>query len=218
MGPTDPSEPPPPGAGSPEGLPQGEPPAAPRRLPKRGEPPPIGELLGRLGELGRVAAERLAEQGRQAAESAPRRLGPRGLSGEAPRPPEGSPSSGASAAADPAAGAPQAGAGAVPGPAGSGPANPGTGNPGPGTSGAAGGEARRPRSARRSLQQAFDERRGELEDLAVKSLTRALREEAHTLEALIDRAVAVKKREVRLSLLVLVASALLYVALELLFP
>lgn len=63
------------------------------------------------------------------------------------------------------------------------------------------------------LTGAFDERRTELEELAVTALRRALIEESARIEQLIERSVEVKRREVRLSLLVLVAASLLYAAL-----
>ncbi|QDU69097.1 hypothetical protein [Engelhardtia mirabilis] len=69
------------------------------------------------------------------------------------------------------------------------------------------------KGAKDVLTGAFDERRSELEELATAALRRALVEETERIERLIERSVEVKKREVRLSLLVLVAASLLYAAL-----
>ena len=70
-------------------------------------------------------------------------------------------------------------------------------------------------SARRVLTDAFDERKGDLEDMAVRALRRAIEEEGERLEALIEKSIEVKKREVRLSLLVLLVATALYVVLAL---
>ena len=69
------------------------------------------------------------------------------------------------------------------------------------------------KGAKEVLTGAFDERRSELEELATAALRRALVEESERIERLIERSVEVKKREVRLSLLVLVAASLLYAGL-----
>jgi hypothetical protein len=76
-------------------------------------------------------------------------------------------------------------------------------------------QARLEQSALKAIAQAYDQRRADLEQLAVDALKRTLREESETLERLIERSVEVKKREVRLSLLVLLGASLLYVLLGL---
>lgn len=234
----------------PEALPEQPTPAAqpetPRRLPKRGEPPPLADILGRLGDLGRTALERLGEQGRTEAPGAPIRLGPSRMGA---RPGAGQSGSsgpfGATAAEGEGLGA-AAGEGfpvesgnsaGAQGQAG----QPGqfAGKPAPGTGPTAEratrsgprrpkgllpglmdgladqAQARLEQSALKAIAQAYDQRRGDLEQLAVDALKRTLREESQTLERLIERSVEIKKREVRLSLLVLVGASLLYVALGL---
>lgn len=79
------------------------------------------------------------------------------------------------------------------------------------------GEQKLERKAKKVLTEAFDERRGELEDLGVQTLRRAIAEESDRLEQLIERSIDVKKREVRLSLIVLLVGTALYIALALIF-
>ncbi len=79
------------------------------------------------------------------------------------------------------------------------------------------GEQKLERKAKKVLTEAFDERRGELEELGVQTLRRAIAEESERLEQLIERSIEVKKREVRLSLLVLLTGTALYIALALIF-
>ena len=68
--------------------------------------------------------------------------------------------------------------------------------------------------ASRAVSQVYEERADDLEERAVRALRRAISEEADRFKEVIEHAVAVKKREVRLSLLVLIAAALLYFLLD----
>lgn len=68
--------------------------------------------------------------------------------------------------------------------------------------------------ARRAVSSAYQERADDLEERAVRALRRALTEEAERIKEVIEHAVAVKKREVRLSLLVLLTAALVYFLLD----
>lgn len=70
-------------------------------------------------------------------------------------------------------------------------------------------------SAKKVLTDAFDERRSDLEEMAVNALRRAIEEEGDRLERLIEKSIEVKKREVRLSLLVLLVATSVYVVLAL---
>ncbi|MEW6071596.1 MAG: hypothetical protein AB1726_03240 [Planctomycetota bacterium] len=67
--------------------------------------------------------------------------------------------------------------------------------------------------ARRAVSSAYREQADDLEDRAVRALRRAIASEADRIKEVIEHAVAVKKREVRLSLLVLVTASLVYLAL-----
>ncbi len=71
------------------------------------------------------------------------------------------------------------------------------------------------KSAKRVLTDAFDEKRSDLEEMAVRALRRSIEEEGDRLERLIEKSIEVKKREVRLSLLVLLVATTLYVILAL---
>ncbi len=68
-------------------------------------------------------------------------------------------------------------------------------------------------SAKRVLSDAFDDKRSELEEMAVRALRRSIEEEGDRLERLIEKSIEVKKREVRLSLLVLLVATTIYVVL-----
>ena len=68
--------------------------------------------------------------------------------------------------------------------------------------------------ARRAVSQAYEERADDLEERAVRAMRRAISEEAERFKEVIEHAVAVKKREVRLSLVVLIAAAFLYFLLD----
>ena len=68
--------------------------------------------------------------------------------------------------------------------------------------------------ARRAVSQAYQERADDLEERAVRAMRRALSEEADRFKEVIEHAVSVKKREVRLSLLVLLTAALIYFLLD----
>lgn len=68
--------------------------------------------------------------------------------------------------------------------------------------------------ASRVVAKAYESQADDLEDRAVRALRRALADESDRIQAVIEHAVDVKKREVRLSLLVLVAAAVVYLLLE----
>lgn len=68
--------------------------------------------------------------------------------------------------------------------------------------------------ARRAVSSAYEERADDLEERAVRAMRRALSEEADRFKEVIEHAVAVKKREVRLSLLVLLTAAIVYFLLD----
>ncbi len=68
--------------------------------------------------------------------------------------------------------------------------------------------------ARRAVSSAYQERADDMEQRAVRAMRRALSEEAQRFKEVIEHAVAVKKREVRLSLLVLLTAALVYFLLD----
>jgi len=59
----------------------------------------------------------------------------------------------------------------------------------------------------------YDEKASDLEDRAVRALRRAIEAESERIRATIEHAVEVKKREVRLSLLVLVGTSMVYLVL-----
>jgi len=68
--------------------------------------------------------------------------------------------------------------------------------------------------ARRAVSSLYDENADDLEERAVRALRRALQAESDRIQEVIEHAVAVKKREVRLSLAVLVLAALVYLLLD----
>ncbi len=59
----------------------------------------------------------------------------------------------------------------------------------------------------------YEEKAADLEERAVRALRRAIEAESERIQRTIEHAVLVKKREVRLSLLVLVGSSLVYLVL-----
>jgi len=67
--------------------------------------------------------------------------------------------------------------------------------------------------AQRVMSSVYEKSADDMEERAVRALRRALEAEAGRIEAAIEHAIRIKKREVRLSLLVLVVSALAYLAL-----
>lgn len=66
----------------------------------------------------------------------------------------------------------------------------------------------------RVAEKAYENSADDLEERAVRAMRRALTDESDRIQAIIEHAVEVKKREVRLSLLVLVAAAVVYLLLE----
>jgi len=67
--------------------------------------------------------------------------------------------------------------------------------------------------AKRAVSSAYRESADDLESRAVSAMRRALTEEAERIKEMIEASIRVKKREVRLSLLVLVLAAVIYLAL-----
>ena len=67
--------------------------------------------------------------------------------------------------------------------------------------------------ATRVVSSVYEEKASDLEDRAVRALRRAIHEETERIQATIEHAVEVKRREVRLSLLVLVGAAIVYLVL-----
>ena len=67
--------------------------------------------------------------------------------------------------------------------------------------------------ARRAVTSAYHESADDLEERAVRAMRRAIQDEADRIKEVIEHSVDVKKREVRLSLLVLVVASLVYMAL-----
>ncbi|MFT5291951.1 MAG: hypothetical protein ACI82F_004036 [Planctomycetota bacterium] len=67
--------------------------------------------------------------------------------------------------------------------------------------------------AARTIGTVYEERADELEDRAVNAMRRAIEAESDRIRIAIEHGVAVKKREVRLSLLVLAASSTIYLVL-----
>lgn len=59
----------------------------------------------------------------------------------------------------------------------------------------------------------YDEKASDLEERAVRALRRAIEAESERIRTTVEHAVEVKRREVRLSLLVLVGAAIVYLAL-----
>ena len=69
--------------------------------------------------------------------------------------------------------------------------------------------------AAKTIGSVYEERADELEERAVRAMRRAIEAESDRIREAIEHGVAVKKREVRLSLLVLALSSLIYLALYL---
>jgi len=67
--------------------------------------------------------------------------------------------------------------------------------------------------ARRVMSTAYEKSADDLEERAVRAMRRAIEAEAGRIQEAIEHGIAVKKREVRLSLVVLVVSSLVYLAL-----
>lgn len=67
--------------------------------------------------------------------------------------------------------------------------------------------------AQRIVHSAYERSADDLEERAVRAMRRAIEAEADRLKNAIEHGIQVKKREVRLSLLVLVVSSLVYLAL-----
>ncbi len=67
--------------------------------------------------------------------------------------------------------------------------------------------------ARRIVNTAYEDSADDLEDRAVNAMRRALAAEADRIRESIEHGISVKKREVRLSLVVLVVASLIYLAL-----
>ena len=67
--------------------------------------------------------------------------------------------------------------------------------------------------ARRAVGSAYRDQADDLEDRAVRALRGAIAEEADRIKEAIEHGIQVKKREVRLSLLVLVVASLAYLLL-----
>ncbi len=67
--------------------------------------------------------------------------------------------------------------------------------------------------AMRAMSSVYEKAADDLEERAVRAMRRAIEAEAGRLQTAIEHGIAVKKREVRLSLLVLVVSSLVYLAL-----
>lgn len=69
--------------------------------------------------------------------------------------------------------------------------------------------------ARRAVASAYRDQADDLEERAVRAMRRAITDESERIKEVIEHSVAVKKREVRLSLLVLIVAAAVYLALDL---
>jgi hypothetical protein len=67
--------------------------------------------------------------------------------------------------------------------------------------------------ARRAVGSAYRDQADDLEERAIRAMRHAITAEADRIKEVIEHAVNVKKREVRLSLLVLVTASLVYLAL-----
>jgi hypothetical protein len=67
--------------------------------------------------------------------------------------------------------------------------------------------------AMRAMTSVYEKAADDLEERAVRAMRRAIEAEAGRLQTAIEHGIAVKKREVRLSLLVLVVSSLVYLTL-----
>jgi hypothetical protein len=68
--------------------------------------------------------------------------------------------------------------------------------------------------ARRVVASVYERSADDLEERAVRAMRRAIEAEAERIKATIEHGVEVKKREVRWSLVVLIASSLAYLALH----
>ena len=64
------------------------------------------------------------------------------------------------------------------------------------------------------MSSAYEDRADDLEERAVRAMRRAISAESDRIKEIIEHSVQVKKREVRLSLLVLIAAALVYLAMD----
>jgi len=90
--------------------------------------------------------------------------------------------------------------------------DPGSGDPPAGKpSGLSGWVERR---AKRVVGDLYEDRADDLEERAVRAMRQAIAGEADRIKDVIEHGVAVKRREVRLSLLVLVTAALVYLGLH----
>lgn len=69
--------------------------------------------------------------------------------------------------------------------------------------------------AAKTIGSIYEERADDLEDRAVRAMRRAIEAESERIRIAIEHGVAVKKREVRLSLLVLAVSSVVYLVLYL---
>ena len=67
--------------------------------------------------------------------------------------------------------------------------------------------------ARRAMGSAYKDSADDLEQRALRAMRQAIAEESERIKEAIEHGVAIKKREVRLSLLVLIVAALVYLAL-----
>lgn len=67
--------------------------------------------------------------------------------------------------------------------------------------------------ARRAVSSAYEDQADDLEERAVRAMRTALTEESDRIKDVIEHAIQIKKREVRLSLLVLVVASVLYLLL-----
>lgn len=67
--------------------------------------------------------------------------------------------------------------------------------------------------ARRAVSSAYEDQADDLEERAVRAMRTALTEESDRIKEVIEHAIQIKKREVRLSLLVLVVASVLYLLL-----
>jgi phosphoglycolate phosphatase-like HAD superfamily hydrolase len=68
--------------------------------------------------------------------------------------------------------------------------------------------------ARRVVASVYERTADDLEERAVRAMRRAIEAEAERIKQAIEHGIAVKKREVRWSLLVLIVSSLVYLALH----
>jgi len=68
--------------------------------------------------------------------------------------------------------------------------------------------------AHRAIHSLYEKSADDIEERAVRAMRRAIEAEAHRIEQAIEHGIAIKKREVRLSLIVLVVSSLVYLVLH----